>query len=494
MDYSLYEKQKNTNTKINEKLLGGFKYWLLETGLTSKTVQNHIGNVEFYINEFLTYYEVITADAGWSEMDDYFSDWLIRKTFATEYTIKKNITSLKKFYKFLYEENIIEKKDYDLFLETIKENKEGWIKAANQYNDNAEYIAYEDDYNNNNIEKEHNIVKVKSLFEAVKKFSQLKPWKEFGNTDVFGIKFHDEEDIFFCSILGYAGEAFGLSIYKGLEGIESYFKLLDSKYDLEEEMIHVMDTCTVYFDDRKDIEKEDYELIQMSGITFKGKKQWPSFRVFEPGFTPRLINPKELNLLERIFSVINDYIIDLKENYDKASLLQYGKCNVREYSLDNTYTDVIYSYSELHEKNERVIEIPVIYNELQVRRIKKTCKIIDDIWEIDSFYHIIPVEENEEIYFPSIFLTASVNMEIIVGYSLTHPYNIAENAQDYLLSLFSDNKIIPKRIILSDEKIYMYLNDIFEKLDIPVDVVDKLNVIPNIKKELFNDILNDERI
>ena len=65
----------------------------------------------------------------------FLGDWFIRKaTWSTEYTIKQNIASFKKFYKCMYEKGNIDKEDYDYLLETIKEDKNDWIHEVNQYN------------------------------------------------------------------------------------------------------------------------------------------------------------------------------------------------------------------------------------------------------------------------------------------------------------------------------------------------------------------------
>ena len=53
MDYKEYEKEVKKIKKKNEKYLNEFENWLKEKKLVSKTINGHLQNVDFYINEFL---------------------------------------------------------------------------------------------------------------------------------------------------------------------------------------------------------------------------------------------------------------------------------------------------------------------------------------------------------------------------------------------------------------------------------------------------------
>lgn len=111
---------------------------LENNNLKSKTINNHINNIDFYINDFLPFYEFIPAEQGAVKIGDFLGDFFIRKTsWASEYTIKENIASLKKFY--LYLNEIGKTSDEDLFEmnEIIKGDKEYWIDEVTKYWDDA---------------------------------------------------------------------------------------------------------------------------------------------------------------------------------------------------------------------------------------------------------------------------------------------------------------------------------------------------------------------
>ena len=53
------ENQLKENTKRNEDYLKMFKKSLEEKQLTAKTIRKHVSNIDFYLNDYLTYYDEI---------------------------------------------------------------------------------------------------------------------------------------------------------------------------------------------------------------------------------------------------------------------------------------------------------------------------------------------------------------------------------------------------------------------------------------------------
>lgn len=53
MNYEEYEMQCKQQREKNNSYLGIFERDLMESGLTHKTISNHVSNVDFYINDYL---------------------------------------------------------------------------------------------------------------------------------------------------------------------------------------------------------------------------------------------------------------------------------------------------------------------------------------------------------------------------------------------------------------------------------------------------------
>lgn len=135
MDYDQYERAVDENREQNEKYLECFYEDLLDKGLKEKTIIKHVRNIDFYINDFLNYYEPLDMKMGCYKVDEFLGDWFIRKAmWSTKVTVKENAASMKKFYKCMLEHNFIEQKDYDELILMIKCNLSDWIDNVETYN------------------------------------------------------------------------------------------------------------------------------------------------------------------------------------------------------------------------------------------------------------------------------------------------------------------------------------------------------------------------
>jgi len=126
--------KSNEIEKANKKHLKVFEKWLQDSGLASKTIDNHVTNVEFYINDFLCGYFEKDVTQGCYKIDRFLGDWFIRKAMWSSCPyIKGNAASFKKFYACMLENGVVEQKDYDALCETIKENMPTWLYEMKRY-------------------------------------------------------------------------------------------------------------------------------------------------------------------------------------------------------------------------------------------------------------------------------------------------------------------------------------------------------------------------
>jgi intergrase/recombinase len=135
-DYEKYEADCKKIRRANQKLLTDFESWLKSSGLSEKTLKNHLSNIDFYINEYLLYEEAVEAKDGVDSVSDFLGYWFIKKaTWASQSSIKANATSLKKFYSFLLEQGLINKDDLNELKETIKDEMSEWLETVERYDD-----------------------------------------------------------------------------------------------------------------------------------------------------------------------------------------------------------------------------------------------------------------------------------------------------------------------------------------------------------------------
>ncbi len=121
--------------------------FLQKQGLSKKTINRHLSNLDFYANEYLINYctdgnadnlivPTIIDGVFSGCIDNFLGNFFIRKCmWSTENSIKENITAFKKFYTFAEKKDLITKEDLDELKKVIKEQKNEWIRKVNLYND-----------------------------------------------------------------------------------------------------------------------------------------------------------------------------------------------------------------------------------------------------------------------------------------------------------------------------------------------------------------------
>ncbi len=135
-DYEKYEEDCKKIRKANERLLNEFEVWLKSSGLSEKTINNHLSSIEFYTNEYLLYEDATEAKDGVDAVGMFLGYWFIKKAmWASKSSIKGYATSLKKFYTFMHEKGLIDKEDLTDLKQTIKEDMPEWLATLDRYDD-----------------------------------------------------------------------------------------------------------------------------------------------------------------------------------------------------------------------------------------------------------------------------------------------------------------------------------------------------------------------
>jgi hypothetical protein len=135
-DYKQYEQECAKIKEENTRLLADFRRWLTDKGLSEKSIDNHLGNVDFYINDFMLYDDATAAKDGAGRISMFLGYWFIRKAaWAGPSAIRRNAASLKKFYTFMREQGEIDAEALDDVKATIKEEMPDWLATMGRYDD-----------------------------------------------------------------------------------------------------------------------------------------------------------------------------------------------------------------------------------------------------------------------------------------------------------------------------------------------------------------------
>lgn len=134
------EEKAEAARERNDELLDAFEQWLIDKGLSEKTIEEHLDNVGLFADAYM-------ADEGGSfelrrpadqaaavDVDEFLADWfLYEAAWASVRTVKRNIASLKKFYACLKETEQMPAEEADEILTMLREDRDYYLELAQDF-------------------------------------------------------------------------------------------------------------------------------------------------------------------------------------------------------------------------------------------------------------------------------------------------------------------------------------------------------------------------
>lgn len=137
-----YEKIAEEIMQNNQLVLEGFQHYLKDgLGLSDKVVRRHLGNIQFFINDYLLYYGLHTPTTDFSDTHNFLADFFPRKAlWASASEIKNLGSALKKFYTFLSAAGVIDQDQLEEVKEFISEGREEGLDALEMMDDFEDFF------------------------------------------------------------------------------------------------------------------------------------------------------------------------------------------------------------------------------------------------------------------------------------------------------------------------------------------------------------------
>ena len=134
------------------------------------------------------------------------------------------------------------------------------------------------------MRKEATLEQWKTLYEAATNIKEQKPWEQLWDMDLIGIKYA-EEDIVFFSILGHGGDCYGVVVYEGYEGLNSFLMLtMQEQMNLSTEYAMFNQTnLTCYWGNREELSDKQRKIIKDLGLALDCYKKFEGTVNFDKG-------------------------------------------------------------------------------------------------------------------------------------------------------------------------------------------------------------------
>ncbi|KKT92431.1 MAG: hypothetical protein UW94_C0018G0018 [Parcubacteria group bacterium GW2011_GWA2_45_14] len=160
------------------------------------------------------------------------------------------------------------------------------------------------------------------LYQAAQDFRNLAPWNWMSEAHLFSIATSDMPEIGYCSIQGALGEHLALAVYRGPRGLAGLNAVRRMKGPDLLDMLLVNDMLMASFEDHEYLEQSDRNLIKKLGLSFRGAKEWPLIRSYQPRYAPWYLTAHEARFLT---DALQQAIVIAQECHrDPASACQAG--------------------------------------------------------------------------------------------------------------------------------------------------------------------------
>jgi site-specific recombinase XerD len=127
-----YDAQVRAIRAYNQPLLDDFEVWLEQSGLSEKTVETHVSNIDFFTN-YLVYSKPLKKldEAREGDVWMFLTDWFPRKAMWSSVTSTRSyLASFKKFFRWMGETGRVSPETVADVLDTLKEDRDEFLRRA----------------------------------------------------------------------------------------------------------------------------------------------------------------------------------------------------------------------------------------------------------------------------------------------------------------------------------------------------------------------------
>lgn len=321
-----------------------------------------------------------------------------------------------------------------------------------------------------------------NLLLSAKQFHALKPWNAMADDDIFAVIDPDTQEILFCSVLGAGRETFGLAVYIGQEGLEALMDTIEQKPDI----LFKQRSILLSYEDRGDLQKDEYELIKTYDVPFRGRKAWPVFKSYQPGLYPWMIDNEEARYLTVALQAAIEVYDDFMHDVDMPFLFEEEKVYTKvPRDINNQHMDTAIADIEgmlASRKYEAKLEI----SEIDLKRVK-SLPVIPRTIEFALQYVELPIqnEPDERPFFPLMVIAVEHESGYIIHQDLFSGVLNANVFQMELLNLFQTLGGVPQQLLMKRE-IAAHIKPLTDSLNLHVKTVDYPSKVNKVINSLYH--------
>lgn len=333
----------------------------------------------------------------------------------------------------------------------------------------------------------------RALYQAADEIKGLAPWQWLYETDIFGVQNPETGEVGFVSVMGMKEEHFAVNVYLGAGALSRFWDLqvADDGYGYVDERFVVetlLNTPQIQasFEDRNDLHQRDRDVIKQLGLKYRGRKAWPQFQSFAPGYVPWFLTAAEARFLTH---ALTQTLEVARRAADDASFLETE--DEDEYlirTLDprtDTWRDEMRQVSSAPAREYRFyMDNDALAHLAQLRPNM-------DALVVDFFWMPAPIgERGERPYYPYNLLLLDPDSQMILGTDLLvakpSPDEMWGKVPMKLVQHLARLNIRPQTVRVVSESLAAFLQPVADELKMEIEWVPYLPELEGIKGMLMD--------
>lgn len=335
----------------------------------------------------------------------------------------------------------------------------------------------------------------KQLYILAKQLYEEKFWHDYLKTDLIAIQLPNRKEPVVVSVLGENQHNFGFLFHRNLEELACFFeatiKINQQEFSSMLDIIQVQHCLSLEFEDRMVISEEEYQLIKKSGVSFRGKKSWPVFIDYFPGYHPAIMDESERPLVIEIMGKLLETGKDFREKLTgNKKNKRLAEILMRTYRKDGSYVDGLFILPTAIAKGVSQLKktAPVLLTPFEMKRVSSQ-KMGSSIWELDIDFINMPVvsSDGKRSYFPVVLLIVDSEENTMICSEFFKPGD-SESIQRFLIQLILSKSRRPPTIVVHKKQHYSvarYLENLLINLEIELVPIQKLPMISVFKNKII---------
>jgi hypothetical protein len=327
----------------------------------------------------------------------------------------------------------------------------------------------------------------RNLYENSLSFMQLRPWESLHDSDVFAVLDPATGRTGYCSIMGALGQVFALCVYRGSEGLKNYLRMREADIPLDFSDIAAAQYMLMgEFEDRAALKKQDLAVIKVLGLKCRGRRAYPVFRSYLPGYCAWFLTEEEARYLTHAFGAAIQFIADFWAQPD--ILRGHGPHSYLVYQLKDG-VESPQSWTTSWQEPEPLPQAPILTEPVPqelLREILSKKPVRTEAWEVGSF--IIPhaaITDGDRPYYARILLAVQSQLGIVLASHTIPAFEDSRVAlRDFVLATLRDHRALPGEIRMCDAMFADVLKPIAAKLGINAGLHRKLPALSAVKEAM----------